>query len=186
MTTLTDIGFDSNFNREIKEITNIDSTQTYNDSVDGSTIEVESIPHDRLEPEEDEPNFTSSTERSTGYNCTTTTYVDLPNSTKNISVTKNTLVLFFVNSSIQLVESAGNTGTGVMFIDINGSKTNQGSIFCYTGSTPGRENKYLIYSTILKTGVHTVKLVAKLETISAGAPAFYIGETWFTHILLMK
>lgn len=125
------------------------------------------------------------TNRGGGQSFTSTSYVDVTDSTKTLVFTRSKFVLFFVQAVIRLVESAGNTGTGVMFVDINGVATNQGSIFMYSGSTQGGgTTKTLIYATTLGAGTHTVKLKAKMETIYAGAPSFDLGEYWFTHIIL--
>lgn len=129
-------------------------------------------------------NFLSTvTSYGTNQSFTTTSYVDLTNSSRTITTTRDTMCLFSLVLPAYLVESIGNTGSGVIFIDIDGVKSNSGAIFLFTGNT-FRRTYGITYFKVLSAGTHTVKVSARLEYIFAGAPSLEISEYTFSHVLL--
>ena len=114
---------------------------------------------------------------------TTTSYVDLLGSSMTFTLPRTAGMLFFVNTNLNLTESAGNTGDGVMFIDIDGVASNERGLFCKSGNN--KQHSYgLGYYKVLAAGEHTVKLKAKLEIIYAGAPVFNVNGYYFARVIL--
>jgi hypothetical protein len=106
---------------------------------------------------------------------TTTSFVDLTNSQQDFTLSRQTVILFSCNMPLFLTESVGNTGNGVVFLDIDGTIDNGAALFCFSGNNS--EQSYgFTYPVLLRAGKHTVKLKAKLESISAGAPIFNVLE----------
>ena len=123
------------------------------------------------------------TSYGTGQSFTTTSYVDFTNCSRTITTTRNTMCLFSLVLPAYLVESVGNTGNAVVFIDINGVKENSGAIFLFSGNN-ARRTYGITYFKILPAGTHTVKVAGKMESISAGSPRLEISEYTFSHVLL--
>lgn len=129
-------------------------------------------------------NFLNSvTSYGTTQTFTTTSYVDFTGSSRNITTTKNTMCLFSVVLPAYMSESVGNTGDGVIFIDIDGVKSNSGAIFIFSGNNY-RQTYGITLFKALTAGSHTVKLSGKLETIFAGSPSLLVSEYTFSHVLL--
>lgn len=114
---------------------------------------------------------------------TTTSYVDLTNSAQTFTLERSTNIILFVKGEMYIAESAGNTGNAVLFIDIDGTIANNGAIFLFSGNSFRRTNT-VTYLVTLAAGTHTIKLKARFETISAGAPVFNVNEFYFTRLHL--
>lgn len=122
----------------------------------------------------------------TSYGTTTTinstSYVDLTNSSRTITTTRDTMCIFSLVFPASLNESVGNTGNTVTFIDIDGVKVNSAAVFIFSGNN-SRQTYGITYFKILGAGTHTAKVSSRFETMT-GSPTMTISEYTFSHILL--
>ena len=129
-------------------------------------------------------NFLKSiTSRGISQDFTTTSYVDLNSSSQTFTLLRSTLILFIVNIKMHLIESAGNTGDAVVFVDVDGNISNQGLVEIRSGHNSSATYG-MTYPVELSAGEHTVKLKARLSGIYAGAPILRINEHYMSRIHL--
>lgn len=127
-------------------------------------------------------NFTNSvTSYGTTQEITSTSYTDLINSERDITVERETLCLFSLVMPASLTETVSDTGNTVTFIDINGVKSNSGAIFIFSGNNH-RHTYSITFLKVLPAGTHTCKVTSRFES-KTGSPILQISEYTFSHVL---
>lgn len=125
----------------------------------------------------------STTSHGTTETFTTTSYVDLTGQSQSFSLLRPTLIFISVTLHMYLTESVGNTGDASVAIDIDGVVDNQGLAVIRSGNNYGHTYS-LVYPVILNQGNHIVKLKARFDGITAGAPVLNVLESYMTRIHL--
>lgn len=117
-------------------------------------------------------NFTSNNTIQTGSNqvISGTSFVDVTNSSYQLVLERTVTVLFLYSVDWYLTESVGNTGDGLMELNIDG--TDRSQLILRNGNNSGLTSTG--YSLIqLTAGTHTIKLRGKLER-TTGFPSMTV------------
>lgn len=123
----------------------------------------------------------STTSHGVTQTFTTTSYVDLINSSQTFTLPRSALMLITVTLHMFLTESVGNKGDANVTIDIDGVVNNQGLAIIRSGNNFAHTYT-LCYPVMLAAGNHTLKLKAKFDGISAGSPVLNVLEHYMTRI----
>lgn len=111
---------------------------------------------------------------------TSSSYVDVTNSTMTFTLARDALVLMLASTDMFLVESTGNTGRGFVTLFVDGSAK-------YGMTIHSGINEWATYSThnlqLLTAGEHTIKLRSKVDII-AGSPSLEVEQSILTRIIL--
>lgn len=125
----------------------------------------------------------SITTRGTPETFTTDSYVDNTGSSQTFILERSTNILLSVKAEMYITESAGNTGSAALYIDINGTISNNGIIFVGTGNNA--THTYSVqYIVTLPAGTHTIKLKSRFEGPPTGSPVFNVSQFYFTRLHL--
>jgi hypothetical protein len=114
--------------------------------------------------------FNNSVTTNSSIATTSSSYQTLTGSAITKTLTRDTLCVIFITCDTYLVESIGNTGTGVLNVFINDTLHTPG-IDIGSGNNQKRNSSLQLVRT-LSEGENVIDLRAKLSTIYAGSPEF--------------
>ena len=114
---------------------------------------------------------------------TTTSYADVTGSSTTIVLPRTCTLQFFIQCNVYLVESVGNTGDGIVVLDIDGNINNNCAIWLNAGNNQLRTMMSFTIRS-LEAGSHTIKLKGKFVRIYAGAPIMTVRDFSWSYLIL--